>query len=180
VGREFEQAVRADPSNLRAQRDLIEFYGRAPGLVGGGEAKAWEQAEALAGRDSVEGSLARGELWRIQGRPDRAESEYRQVLAARPNRAGPYLEVADFYQERKDGAHMAEAVQAAGKLLREYADAVPPRSDFPSPAAAREWLGRVYERQGRAAEAAQEYRAALGLDPDRRGAREALRRLGRK
>jgi tetratricopeptide (TPR) repeat protein len=208
VGTEFEQAVRLDPHNVRAQRDLIEFYGRAPGIVGGGQAKAWRQAEALAGIDPLEARLARAELWRDQAKLDRAEAEYRLVLEGHPARPGPCLEAADFYEQRRDGARMSEAVEAAAaadradpqlayyegvaafllggrdadaeRLLAMYLDTVPLRSDHPAPAAAREWLGRLYERRGQAAAAAREYQSALALDPDRKGAREALRRLSRQ
>ncbi len=207
VRAEFEQAVRLDSRNVRAQRDLIEFYARAPGIVGGGPAKAWRQAEVLTGVDQVEGHLARAELWRGQARLDRAEAEYRLVLEAHPELPGPSLEVADFYEERGDGSHLAEAVAAAAtadrsdpqlayyggvaaflvgreaeaeRLLRNYLDTVPPRSDLPAPAAAREWLGRLYEGRGQRAAAAREYQSALALEPDRKGAREALRRLSRE
>jgi tetratricopeptide (TPR) repeat protein len=208
VGAEFEHAVRLDSHNVRAQRDLIEFYGRAPGIVGGGQAKAWRQAEALAGVDPVQGRLARAELWRGQARLDRAEAEYRLVLEGHPELPGPCFEVADFYEQRGDGPRMAEAVEAAAtadrsdpqlayyagvaaflvggrdaeaeRLLARYIDTVPPRSDFPTPAAAREWLGRLYESRGQHAAAAREYQSALALEPDRKGAREALRRLRRE
>jgi tetratricopeptide (TPR) repeat protein len=207
VRAEFETAVRLDPGNVRAHRDLIEFYGLAPGIVGGGRERALRQAETLSAVDPVEGHLARAQVWQAKRDPERAEAEYRRVMEARPQRAGPYLEVADFYEQRRDGGRMAEAVELAASLsstdpqlayyrgvaafleggrdadaelrLREYLDTVAPRSDLPSPAAAREWLGRVYEREGRVAAAVEEYREALRLDRDRQGARDALRRLGR-
>lgn len=204
---EFESAVRLDPRNLRAQRDLIEFYRQAPGIVGGGGGKAWRQVEALAAIDAAEGHLARAGMWANEKKPDRAEADYRAVIAARPDRAGPYLEAADFYELRRDAVHMEEAVEAAAaiepphpqllysrgvaailrggrdadaeQLLRQYLESVPPRSDLPSRAAAREWLGLLYERQGRLDAAADEYRSALQLERDRRGPRDALRRLKR-
>jgi tetratricopeptide (TPR) repeat protein len=207
VRAEFEEAVRLDPGNVRAQRDLIEFYRQAPGIVGGGQAKAWRQAGALGAVDVVQAGLARAELWRGEGKLDRAETEYRLVLAARPNRAGPCLEVADFYLARGDGPRMTEAVAAAAvaegsepqlpyysgvaafltggrdeeaeHLLRAYLETASLSSEFPSVASAREWLGRVYERRGQPGEAVREYRAALVLEPNRKGAREALRRLNR-
>jgi len=202
---EFETAVRLDPRNIRAQRDLIEFYSEAPGIVGGGDEKAWRQVEALAAIDAVEGHLARAPMWAKEKKPDRADADYRAVVVARPERAGAYLEVADYYEQRRDALHMEEAVEAAAaidppnpqlfygrgvvavltggrdadaeRLLRRYLDSVPPRSDLPSKAAAREWLGQLYERQGRIDAAADEYRSALQLEPDRRVARDALRRL---
>jgi Tfp pilus assembly protein PilF len=48
---------------------------------------------------------------------------------------------------------------------------------FPSRASAHEWLGHLYEHQGRAEAAAQQYRAALEKDPQNQAAREALKRL---
>ncbi len=204
---EFETAVRLDPRNIRAQRDLIEFYRQAPGIVGGGDEKAWRQVEALAAIDAAEGHLARAGMWAYQKKPDPADADYRAVIAARPERAGPYLEVADYYERRRDAVHMEEALEAAAaidppnpqlfysrgvaailtggrdadaeRLLRGYLDTVPARSDLPSKAAAREWLGQLYERQGRIDAAADEYRSALQLDPDRGGARDALHRLGK-
>jgi len=205
VRAEFETAVRLDPRNVQAQRDLIEFYSQAPGVVGGGADKARRQVDALAAIDAVEGHLARAAVWANEKMPDRADTEYRAAMAARPGRAGPYLEAADFYEQRRDPVRMEEAVEAAAaldsanpqllysrgvaavlrggrdadaeRLLRQYLDTVPPRSDLPSKAATREWLGQLYERQGRPDAAAEEYRSALQLDRDRRGARDALRRL---
>src|SRR4029453_9493404 len=40
VRRQFEEAVRLDPMNLDARRDLLEFYLEAPRLLGGGDEKA--------------------------------------------------------------------------------------------------------------------------------------------
>jgi len=56
--REFAEAVRLDPSNLQAQRDLIRYLLNAPGVVGGGEDRAQEQIRALSVVDEVEGELA--------------------------------------------------------------------------------------------------------------------------
>jgi tetratricopeptide (TPR) repeat protein len=205
---EFETAVRLDPRNLQAQRDLIEFYALAPRIVGGGVQRAWRQAESLNAVDPVEGCLARAQLWTGEKQPARAEAEYRRVMEAGPESVRPYLEVAAFYEQRRDGSRMSGAVAVAAalsstdpelayyrgvaallvgehdaeaeRLLRQYLDTVPPRSDFPSPAATREWLGQLYERQGRIEAAVEEYREALRLDHDRQGARAALRRLARQ
>ncbi len=168
---EFETAVRLDPRNVQAQRDLIEFYSQAPGVVGGGADKARRHLDALAAIDAVEGHLARAAVWANAKMPDRADAEYRAAMAARPERAGPYLEAADFYEQRRDAVRMDQAVEAAAaldsanpqllysrgvaailmggrdaeaeRLLRQYLDTAPPRSDLPSKAAAREWLRRL-------------------------------------
>lgn len=202
---EFEEAVRLDPRNFPAQRDLIEFYLRAPGIVGGGEDKARQQIEALAAVDAVEGHMARGVYWVDRKKPDQAEEEYRQVLAAKPRRVDPYLAAADFYVKRSDASHLEEVIEAAKRMdpsdrrlgyycgvvrvlagnhldeaeqyLKAYLATVPLRSDFPPHADAHEWLGRLYEHEGKCQAAAEEYREALELDPRSKSAREAARRV---
>ena len=61
--------------------------------------------------------------------------------------------------------------------LKSYLASTPDRSDWPSHAAAREWLGRLYEAQGKRAEAAEQYRAALQLDPGRKEVKTRLEHL---
>ena len=203
--REFEEAVRLNPSSLQAQRDLIEFYLEAPGIVGGGDDKARRQIEVLAAIDAVEGHLGRADFWMDQKRPELAEAEYRLVMEAKLKRADPYFEVAKFYMSRSDAGRMEEAVEAAARveasdrrlsfyrgvvwvlagnrleeaepLLKLYLETVPQCSDLPSHAAAREWLGRLYERQRKCAAAAEQYRAALKIEPRRKSAQEALRHV---
>jgi tetratricopeptide (TPR) repeat protein len=136
----------------------------------------------------------------------KAKAEYQAVLDARPNEVGPYLEAAEYFEKQKDIPGLQAAVDGATRVdpkapalayflgvldilsgvkpdeaetfLKAYLSGVPPRSDRPSHASAHEWLGRLYESQGRRAEAAAEYKEALRLDPNRRSARESLRRLG--
>jgi len=205
---EFEEAVRLNPGNIPARRDLMEYYVEASWIVGGSKDKAQQQVEAIAALDAVAGHLARADYWRYQKKPELAEAEYRQVLELKPNRAEPYLEVADFYQRRKVAARMEAAVEAAARVdpsnpqllyycgvvrvlagnhlpqaeqfLKSYLAEVPQRSDLPSHASALEWLGRLYEQMGKRDQAAQEYRAALQLEPGNKSAREGLRRMEKR
>jgi tetratricopeptide (TPR) repeat protein len=205
VRREFEKAVQLDPANLPARRDLMEFYLEAPWIIGGGKDKAWEQAQAISNQDAVAGHLAKGAFWQGMHQEDRAEGEYRKVLDSKTGGIEPYFEASDFYESRRDAPHMDAATEAASRVnptdprlpyysgvagvlknqnlpeaeksLKTYLLRAPRRSDFPSHAAAEEWLGRLYELQGKAPEAGEHYRAALQLDPKRARAREALSRL---
>ncbi len=61
--------------------------------------------------------------------------------------------------------------------MKSYLASTPDRSDWPSHAAAREWLGRLYEAQGKRADAAEQYREALQLEPKRKEARTRLEKL---
>src|SRR5215467_2672763 len=76
----FEEAVRLDPSNLAARRDLMEFYVEAPRIVGGDKNKALEQVEAIARADAVAGHLVRAAFFVRTNRRDAAGAEYQQVL----------------------------------------------------------------------------------------------------
>ena len=203
---EFETAVELNPSNLPARRDLMEFYLEAPWILGGGKDKGWNQAEAIAALDPVEGSLARGFYWRHLGKPDSAEAEYARVLELKPHRVEPYFELADYYLSRPDGSRLDAAIESAARVdaqdcrldyyrgvsaflarkdlgnaerhLRAYLGKASQRRDFPSRASAHVWLGRVYEEQAQPRLSAEQYKAALELEPGRRDAREGLRRIG--
>jgi tetratricopeptide (TPR) repeat protein len=205
VRQELEQAVRLDPSNLAVRRDLMGFYLAAPWLLGGGDGKAKAQIDAIAALDPIAGHLARAAYWRHKNDGARARSEYEAVLKAAPPAISPYLEAAEFYERADDAAGLQKAIEAAQKIdpaepqlmffrgahavlrrmgldqaeheLLGYLDRVPPRSDRPPPAAAHEWLGRLYEALNRPDQAMVEYRKALALQTDRNSARDRLRRL---
>jgi Tfp pilus assembly protein PilF len=205
VRNEFEEAVHLDPANIQARRDLAEFYFQAPWIVGGSKNGAKEQIDAISALDPVKGHLVRAEFWQEEKKPDLVEGEYRWVLAANPRDIEPYLEVAGFYQHLGKAAEMKAAVDAAAKVgpndprlsyfravelilggssfpeaeryLKSYLASTPDRSDWPSHASAREWLGILYEREGKRMEAAEQYRAALQLEPGMKDARQKLERL---
>ena len=202
VKKELEKAVALDPSNVGARRDLQRFYTDAPWIVGGSREKALAMVDAIASIDPVEGRLARADYdLHALGDSAAADKEYRAVLATGVRRAGPYFEAADFFAGRKDASSLEQALKAAVKAspsdprlsyyrgvagvvagggpddaereLRAYL-AAPERSDWPSHADAREWLGRLFEGTGRLSDAAAEYRKALVTEPSRR---ETLTRL---
>jgi tetratricopeptide (TPR) repeat protein len=203
---EFETAVVLKPSNLEAQRDLIRFDMNAPSVVGGGDDKALHEIDDLANIDPLESDLARAEFFATKKRYDEAGQLYQKILAD-PKRVGVALEAADYYRDRADAAQMSAAVAAAAKLdpadrrlgyyrgvadvisgqrlaeaeqlLRAYLTAIPENSEMPSHSSALEWLGALYEKEGRNSEAAQEYKACLDLDPHDRAARDGLRRVGK-
>ena len=202
----FEEAVKLDASNVDARRDLAEFYVQAPWIVGGDRGKALKEVEAIARLDPVAGYLAHASYLRHEKRLDDAEAAYQRALDLRPARIDPYLEAADFYEERAEAAKLANAVEQARRvapsevrllyyrgvslvlakqnlvdadgLLRSYIATSPRRSDFPSHAAALHWRGCLNESLGNIGAAADAYRAALALEPGRKASRDALSRLG--
>ena len=202
---EFETAVQLDPNNLEARRNLMEFYLDAPWFLGGSKDKAWEQVEAIASRNPVEGYLARAAYWKELDRPDLAAQQCRQVLKLKPQSAGPYFEVADFFEFVGNADELGAVVRAVSLLepsdlrlayyqgvervlkgrelpeaardFEEYLSRAPERDDFPPHASAHDWLGRIYEHWGQVQQAIQQYKIALNLSPDNRRARNGLHRL---
>lgn len=208
VKKEFQTAVNLNGSNIEARRNLEEYCLDAPWVVGGSKDEALEQVNAIAAIDPVAGHLARALYMReALKNNDQAESEYKQVLAAKPKKLEPYFEVADFYVGLNRPADIETAIQAAADVnpsdprlafyrgvqgvlanqnlpdaereLKSYLATAPDRSDWPDHASARVWLGRLYEVQGKTADAAEQYRAALQLDPRQKEARARLEKLGK-
>lgn len=206
VKSEFKEAVSLNPSNIAARRDLEEYCLDAPWIAGGSKDEALEQVNAIAAIDPVAGHLARA-LYDREGlkNPDDAASEVRQALAAKPKSPDPYFEAADFYRVLNKPADMGTVIDAATQVspsdprlayfrgvaavlananlpgaerdLKSYLASTPDRSDWPAHAAAREWMGRLYEEQGKRADAAEQYREALQLEPKRKEARTRLEKL---
>lgn len=208
VKKEFAEAVNLDGSNIQARRNLEEFCLDAPWIVGGSKDEALAQVSAIAAIDPVAGHLARALYFRGALKSnDQAESEYKQVLAAKPEKLEPYFEIADFYVAQNRPADVDSTIQAAAAVspndprisfyrgvesvlanqnlsdadreLKSYLATTPDRSDWPSHASARVWLGRLYELEGKTPDAAEQYRAALQLDPRDKDARARLDKLGK-
>jgi len=206
--REFETAVRLDANNLEAQRDLIRYLMNAPGIVGGSEQAAEQRVHALSAVNSIEGELAQAELLASRKKFDEANQQYRKILNLKPDRIGVYFEIAEYYRDRGDAGQMSEAVEAgallapsdhrldyyrgialilgnrnqgeAEKDLHHYLDTVPDNDNVPSHSTTHEWLGKLYDKEGQLDRAAQEYRAALILDPRNKQASEALKALQKR
>ena len=206
--KEFEVAVHLNPSNFEAHRDLIRFEMYAPGIVGGGDDRALKHIEDLEKIDALQGQLARGEFLNAKKRLGEADTVFARILDANTDRIGVYFEVAEFYRDRQNTAKMSEAIAAveridaddrrlkfyrgillvmngknpteAESLLKSYLATVPDNSDLPPHSSALEWLGKLYEAQGRFSEAAGEYRASLTLDPHNKAVEEALKRAEKK
>lgn len=206
--KEFAEAVQLDPSNIPARRDLEEYDLEAPWIVGGNKDEARAMIDAIAQLDPVQGHLARAVQYRETKKMDLAENEYREVLKAKPSRIDVYFEVATFYARQNKPADLETTIQAAmlvsasdprlayfrgvsrmlsgteqqraEEYLKAYLASTPDRSDWPSHAAAREWLGRLYEAEGKRTEAAEQYRASLQLEPDNKDARARLEQLEKK
>jgi tetratricopeptide (TPR) repeat protein len=203
--REFEKAVELDGRNFSARQALIEFDCSAPGIVGGGEDKAAPHIAKLASMDAAEGHYAAGNCRRQKKDFSAADTEFAKALESHPQSANLIYDIGDYAMKHNQPARLVavadEGERAAptdprGKFyrgvalvltskqpdeaersLRDYLKRAPMRNNFPRSWEAHEWLGRLYEAQGKTKTAIDEYEASLRLDPRSKAAREALKRL---
>ena len=171
VKRTFEDAVRLNPFNVEARRDLMQYLVEAPWIVGGDKKEARKQIDAIAAIDPLQGRLARAAYFETNKEWKEADAEYLAILAMNPTRVEPYMEAANYFADRKDARSLERALEGAAhlnssdprqnyyraalfilretglstaeQLLKAYIANVPERSDYPSHKSATEWLNRV-------------------------------------
>ena len=92
----FEKAVALAAANLEALGDLFEFYLEAPGVIGGGMAKAEAIAARIGQLSAAESHYVRARLAEKRKDIGEAEREYRQAMDAAPRDVGRVIDLATF------------------------------------------------------------------------------------
>ena len=204
---EFERAVQLDPNFIDGRFALIEYYMQAPGFMGGSEEKALQQAAEVKKRDALQGHRAYAIVYTRQKKPELARKEYDAAVREQPNSPkahqllGIYLMLTEKNYQQAAGefetavkldpkfmpgwfqighvAALAENNYAHGEeALRKYLAYTPNEKEGdPSLARAWYWLGQIYEKQGRKAEAKKMYETSLKLLPNAKDVTEALKRV---
>ena len=204
IREQYETAVELDPNHLHARMALLEFYSHAPAIAGGGERKALEQANEIKKRDALMGHLAFMRIYIFTKKPDLARREVADAVREQPSSPqahywnGVYLMgIKELENARHafetsvkvDPGHMPAWFQIghvaalAGNNLARGEEALKrylaykPKLEEPSLDRAHYWLGGIYEKQGRRAEAKAEYAAALKVNPTLKDAATALKRM---
>jgi tetratricopeptide (TPR) repeat protein len=201
----FERAVELDPRLVPARMSLLEFFVGAPALLGGSESGAVEQANAIRRLDPIEGHQAFARIHVAAKALDRARGEYAAMLKTFPRSArAHYLHGVYLLNTEKNYRSAAEEFEVAVQLDPAYmpsyfrighAAAVAssnftrgeealkkyisyrPADDEPGTSRAWYWLGAIYEKQRRPADARTCYTTSLKLNPVQKDVREALKRV---
>lgn len=200
----FERAVELDPNSVDARMALISYYLMAPGFMGGSPDKAREQAAEIKKRDALAGHRAIARIHRHEKKPELARKEMVAAVREQPKSPAAHYFLGNQYFADKMYAEALHEYEYALQLdaafmpawfrigvvaadtnsdhargessLKKYL-AHKPGDDEPSLASAWYYLGKLYETQGRKADAKSSYTSALKLVPDDKDVREALKRV---
>lgn len=193
-----------DPDNLDIRDDLIVYYTRAPGFLGGSKEKALEMVTEIKKRNTYRGSLAAANLCAATKDTACAERQLQAMATTYPDSANVYASLAAFYTNQKQfdkafavlderlrarpnepitlyqvgrtASLSGENLDHGEQALKAYlAGPIPERG--PEPAHAHYRLGTIYEKKGAKDLAREEYRTALQLNPRHQEARKALANL---
>jgi tetratricopeptide (TPR) repeat protein len=200
----WETALVIDPDNLDVRDDLIIFYTRAPGFVGGSKEKARDMALEIRKRNAYRGSIAAANLCAADKDTLCVERELQGMIATYPDSAAVYASLAAFYANQKQFDksfavseerlkikpdesttlyQIGRTASISGQKLDRGEEAFkallanPAPGRGPAPASVHYRLGLIYEKKGARDLAREEYRATLLLQPSHQEAKKALSAL---
>lgn len=202
---ELERAIQLDPNLIAARFALLEIDASAPAAFGGSESAAIEQATEIRKRDAIDGHRAFARIHTAGQKPDLARKEYVDAIREQPASArahyyyGLYLMLTEKNYPLAN-AELATAVKLDASYMPAYFQighvaalagtdfargeqsvkkylSYRPKEDEPSISRAWYWLGSVYEKQGKKAEAKSSYAASLKINPNQKDVDEALKRV---
>jgi tetratricopeptide (TPR) repeat protein len=202
---EFEKAVALNPRYVEARFGLVEFYTFAPGIIGGSYDKALAHAAEIRKLDPLQGHRAYAIVYASQKKPELAKKEYTDAIQEQPNSPKPHQFLGQYLAltEKNYGAALNE-FEAALKVDANYIPALywigrtaavsatnfargedalkkyfatTPKETEPPMANAHYWLGQLYEKQNRKAEAKQQYEIAVKMNANLQVAVDALKKL---
>ncbi len=201
--REFIKAREISPDSIDIRFDLLEFYAQAPGIVGGSENKAWDEAKAITKLNPVIGYTARATIYERKEKWDLAEDEYKKAVKEYPENANAHKDLAQFLFSRENYKDALEAIQKslelnsqskqsrflesacriqlgvdldkAGETLKELTKN-PLRDDDPAREDLYYWQGVLYHKDGNREESKKALEKALQINPEHQMAKKYLKK----
>ncbi len=166
----YQRAIKLEPESVEHRLRLMHYYAQAPRIAAGGIEKAYDVAETIRTRDSLQGGLAIISL-------HLGEKRWPQAFAEIDTLQPLYSENPDFlYLLARLCAASESQLDRGEAALLHYLSLASPKGPA-TPAQANSLLGSIREKAGNRTGAIVAYRAALALDPNLTDARQALDRL---
>lgn len=164
------KSVEMEPTNLTYRQGLLEFYAGAPTLVGGGMAKAYAQADAIAAIDPDQGNFARADLHLAEGQHEQAMTALNSILERKPDN---YFALYQFGRcAAESGLHLDRGLEVLERCLE-----LPAPNKAAPPAYVWWRLGQIHSRRGDLVTARAALRKAQTLAPHETRITEELAKL---
>jgi Tfp pilus assembly protein PilF len=93
----FENAVALNPKHLQAHLGLADFYQMAPGIMGGSNTKAWQEADIALSLDEYQGRAKRAQMFLRDKKVSEAEGEWKTLTTNLPNEWRAWKRLGYFY-----------------------------------------------------------------------------------
>jgi tetratricopeptide (TPR) repeat protein len=130
---EYERAAEMDPDDLGSRWGLLQYFTMALGIMGGGDAKAMEQARMIQSLNPVQGVYAFAYFYTRKGKTEQAKAVYEKGIQSEPHEIGFYPALYQIHMEEKN-------YERALELIRRFI-AVNPQHTVDA------WLYQVYVYQ---------------------------------
>ena len=166
----YLKAVSLQPRNVEAHTSLVEFYRRAPTVVGGSRDKAYAEAKLLLGIDAGQGYSLLTSLQAEEGKFDEAFATCEDLQRLEPDTYRALFRLGET-------CAASERQLIRGLTAMKKAIVLTPGTDDPDLEDGFVVLGRLLEKSGARAAAVAAYERAIQLNPKLQEARERLKRL---
>ncbi len=163
----FLNAVKVNPSHIKGRLGLIGFYRQAPGIMGGGMDKAYEEVKKLISIDELRGRYELARLYVADKNITKADEEFKFL----ESKIGKNVEYGTFYNEY--GYYLlknSKATEAIQKFKKQI-------EMFPNDPNSFDSLGDGYLAAGNKKEAKEQFKKALEIDPSFEPSKKKLKEL---
>jgi len=141
-----------DPNNIEARQALYNYYVMAPGIMGGSEEKALEQANAVVKLNPLRGYLMLASFHiRVHKDTLEAEQQIKKAIKAEPERGAGYKQLGYHYLNRN-------RFQDAYTQMQKYIDLEPKNPD------SHDSYGDILKAEKKYDQAIEKYHMALSVD----------------
>lgn len=150
---EFEKAIELNPKHIEARTALLQYYLRAPGIMGGSIDKAKAEAQEISMLNQYRGWLSYAIIVGSEQKLIEEENYYKKAITEKPDSPGAYIAYGNFCTKQK-------RFDDALKYFKKYSELEPkePR--------AYDALGDGYAGKEMNDEAIKSYQKALTFDPN--------------